>query len=183
MPLHLRFRQIVLLLPLAALLLPGCTKEEVEEPLPSLSFAFEYPAMPLTVDSALMAEQGGLVLDLGAGAYQQALSAQGYLPSQVQELTFHKARLFFASPVNSYYDAVKSVHVQIRKGDGQPHTIARLDPVPDGAQTLLLKLTGAEVLRLATADAQLIFSMQFDGPIPQQTQHVLVLGAKVTVAL
>lgn len=178
-------RGFAVLLPMVALVWAGCSKQaEKEDIVPEASFSFEYPAMPLTLDSASVAGPGGVALELDSNALAQALQANQYAPGQLREFSFTKARLFFSTPVNSSYNSVKSVAVKLAVGDAAPVTIAKLPSVPAGAQTLLLNLTGADVLQLVKSKhARIVFTMDFDGPMPPVSTHMLVLGARVKVSL
>lgn len=182
----LKPRNLSLMLPLAALLVAGCSKEKevLEEIVPEVSFSMDYPALPITVDSAAVAGPFGVSVALDPAILAQALQARDYSVGQITALKFTKARLYFTSPLNSYYNNVGSVSVQVGVDQSVPVTVAVLDPVPDGAQTLLLQLADVNVLDLVTSsNVQVIAKMQFDGPIPAVTGHSLVLGAEVTVGL
>ncbi len=174
-------RRIALLLPASALLLAGCSKAvEEEEILPEVAFSFDFPALPITLDSATVAGPG-LVLELDSNALAQAMAAQGYLPGQLMGVSINKATLYWSGPVGGTYNSVQSVALLLGAGDAAPVTVASMDPVPVGAQTLLLPLAGAEVLQLLQGDhPRISFRMQFDGPMPQ-SGHLLVLGARVGV--
>lgn len=182
----LNARNLVLMLPLAALLAAGCSKEKeaLEEIAPEVRFSMDYPALPITVDSAAVAGPFGVSVALDPAILAQALQAQNYSVGQLTALKFTKARLYFTSPLNSYYNNVQSVTVQVGVDQSVPVTVAVLDPVPNGAQTLLLQLPDVNVLDLVTgSNVQVIAKMQFDGPIPAVTGHSLVLGAEATVGL
>jgi hypothetical protein len=173
-----------MVLPLVALLMGGCTKEEKEELIPEASFSMDYPAIPFSIDSAAVAGPNGVSVELDASVLAQALQAQSYTVSQLKEFRFTKARLYFTSPLNSYYNSVQSVTIGIGVDQSVPVTVAKLNPVPDGAQTLLLQLPDVNVLDLVrSSNVRIIAKMQFDGPVPQITSHTLVLGALVTVTL
>lgn len=177
-------RNAALLLPLAALLGAGCSKQaDMEEIIPEAAFTFEYPAMPVTLDSAAVVGPG-LTLPLDSTVLAHAAAAGHYSPGQLQELKLSKVRLYFASPVNSFYNSVKSVAVFMQENDMAVVPVAKLDPVPDGAQTLLLELDDVDVLHLVRGNhARLLLMMRFDGPIPPVTHHVLAVGARAKVRL
>ncbi|MCO6482868.1 MAG: hypothetical protein J5I62_08745 [Flavobacteriales bacterium] len=177
-------RDLAVLLPLAALLLAGCSKqEEVEELVPEVSFSFDYPALPLSMDSAVVAGPG-LELELDSNALGQAVAANHYVPSQLTKLALTKMRLHFAMPANSFYNPVKSVKVFMQANETSAVQVAKLNPVPDGAQTLLLDLNDVDVLQLVRSNqARLILRVGFDGPMPETTGHVMALGARATVRL
>ena len=170
---------------MVALFIGGCKKEEQAEIIvPKTSFSVDFPAMPLSIDSSAVAGTFGVSMALDASVLAQALQAQSYSVGQLTEFKFTKARLYFTSPLNSYYNSVQSVTIQIGVDESVPVTVAKLNPVPDGAQTLLLQLPDVNVLDLVqSSNVQIIAKMQFDGPIPQVTSHTLVLGALATVSL
>lgn len=182
---NLPLRGLAIALPLSALVWGGCSKQaEKEDIVPEASFSMEYPALPVTVDSATVAGPAGALLELDNNILAQALQAKQYTPGQLTEFEFTKARLYFSTPVNSSYNSVKSVAVKLAVGDAAPVTIAKLPEVPNGAQTLLLDLTGADVLQaVKSGHARIVFTMEFDGPMPPVSTHMLVLGARVKVAL
>ncbi len=182
---HYSLRDIALLLPMAALLGMGCGNKEAEkeELVPEVAFTFDYPAMVISVDSAQVAGPG-MYVELDSALLAQAAQANHYAPSQLSGFTFTKARLHFSSPMNSRYDALRSVELYAMRGDFVAVQVAKLDPVPVGAQTLLLKLSGTDVLDIVrSGQARLMMKMRFDGPVPPVTGHVLVLGAQVKVHL
>lgn len=171
----------LLLLIMSAVVWSGCTKvQEEEELVPELSFSFDLPAMPIILDSAAVASPSGMVLALDSTALAQALEARGYLPGQVLGASINKATLYSSTPVNGTYDAVGSVQLQLAAGDAAPVTVAALDPVPAGAQTLLLDLSGPDVQHVLQGhQPRLCLRMVFDGPLTPQSSHLLVLGARV----
>lgn len=168
-----------------ALLMGGCKKEEQAEIIiPQASFSMDFPAMPFSIDSSAVASPMGVSMELDPSVLAQALQAQSYSVGQLKELKFTKARLYFTSPLNSFYNSVQSVTIQIGVDQSIPVTVAKLNPVPNGAQTLLLQLPDVDVLDLVkTSNVRIIAKMQFDGPIPLLTGHSLVLGATATVTL
>ena len=174
-------RLLAFLLPVSAFLWVGCNKAlEEEELLPEVAFSFDFPALPVTIDSATVAGPG-LVLELDSNALAQAMAAQGYLPGQLMGVSINKASLYWSAPAGGSYDPVRSAALQLGAGDAAPVTVASMDPVPVGAQTLLLPLAGAEVLHLLRGNhPRISFRMQFDGAMPQ-SDHLLVLGARVAV--
>ncbi|HMN05701.1 MAG TPA: hypothetical protein PKD45_08240 [Flavobacteriales bacterium] len=177
-------RRAALFLPLSALLWAGCAKEaEKEELIPEVAFQFDYPAMPVTLDSATVAGPG-VVLALDSTTLDGAVAANHYLPSQLHELKLTKARLYFTSPVNSFYNSLKSVTVFMQESDVAAVQVAKLDPVPNGAQTLLLNLGDVDVLQMVRSNhARLILRMEFDGPMAAATGHVLSISARAKVQL
>lgn len=181
---HSSVRNLAILLPLAALLWSGCSKEQIlEEVAPAVPFTFNYPAIPLTLDSAVVAGPG-LVLALDSTVLGDAVAANNYVPGQLAGLVLNKARLHFATPVNSFYNSFKSVTVFMQASETYAVQVAKLDPVPNGAQTLVLGLDDVDVLQLVRSNqARLILRIQFDGPVPSGTTHMLALGATATVAL
>src|SRR5690606_20367603 len=151
---------------------------------PEVRFSMDFPALPITVDSTAVAGPFGVSVALDPAILAQALQAQNYSVGQLTAFKFTKARLYFTSPLNSYYNNVQSVTVQVGVDQSLPVTVAVLDPVPDGAQTLLLQLPDVNVLDLVTgSNVQVIVTMQFDGPSPAVPGHSLVLGAEATVGL
>ena len=182
---NMPIRALAVALPLSALVWAGCSKQaEKEDIVPEASFPVEYPALPVILDSATVAGPSGAVLELDNNVLAQALQAKQYTPGQLTEFTFTKARLYFSTPVNSSYNSVKSVAVKLAVGDAAPVTIAKLPAVPNGAQTLLLNLTGADVLQVVkSGHARIVFTMEFDGPMPPVSTHMLVLEARVKVSL
>ena len=181
----LHYRNIALALPFVALLMAGCAKEEQQEVIiPQASFSVDYPAIPFSIDSSAVASPMGVSMELDPSVLSQALQAQSYSVGQLKELKFTKARLYFTSPLNSYYNSVQSVTIQIGVDQSIPVTVANLNPVPNGAQTLILQMPDVNVLDLVkTSNVRIIAKMQFDGPIPPLTGHSLVLSAKATVTL
>lgn len=180
-----RWPQAALFLPLMAALLAGCSKVvEEEELLPEASFSFDFPAIPVTLDSAVVASPSGLALALDSSALAQAMQVQGYLPGQLLGISLDKATLYVSSPVNGNYDGVQTITLKLGAGESAPVTVAAMDPVPDGAQTLLLPMLGAEVLSvLQGPQPRVSFRMAFDGPVVPQSSHLLVLGARVKVRI
>lgn len=170
---------------MAALLGMGCGNKEAEkeELVPEVAFSFDYPAMAISVDSAQVAGPG-ISVTLDSTLLAQAAQAHHYAPGQLAGFAFTKARLHFSSPMNSHYDALQSIEVYAMRGDFVAVQVAKLDPVPEGAQTLLLKLNGTDVLDIVrNGQSRLMLKMRFDGPVPPVTGHVLVLGAQVKVHL
>ena len=181
----LHFRNTALVLPLVALLMAGCSKEEQQDVIiPQTSFSMDYPAIPFSIDSSDAASPMGVSMELDPSILAQALQAQSYSIGQLKELKFTKARLYFTSPLNSFYNSVQSVTIQIGVDQSLPVTVADLNPVPNGAQTLLLQMPDVNVLDLIQSNnVRIIAKMQFDGPIPPVTGHSLVLSAQATVTL
>lgn len=182
---HSPVRNTVILLSMAALAWTGCSKEQVLDEIapPAVPFSFTYPAIPVALDSAVVAGPG-LTLELDSTVLGSAAQANGYLPGQITGLVLNKARLHFATPVNSFYNSFKSVTVFIQASETYAVQVAKLDPVPNGAQTLLLGLDDVDVLDLVRSNhAKLILRVEFDGPIAQGTTHMLSIGAKATVEL
>lgn len=175
---------LALALPMAVLLWTGCSKEqEIEELLPATTFTFDYPALPITIDSATVAGPG-LVFALDSTTLAQAAQAHQYVPGQITALELTKARLHFASPANSFYNSIASVKLFLQADETSVVQVASLNPVPNGAQTLLLKLSPVDVLQLMrSSQARMILRMEFDGPMPTTTGHVVALGARATVDL
>ncbi|MCO5274730.1 MAG: hypothetical protein M9900_07395 [Flavobacteriales bacterium] len=176
---------IALVLPALSLAWTGCSKtEEKEELVPEVSFSFDLPALPVSIDSAEVAGPFGMMLELDSAALADALAANNYVPSQLTGMTFTKARLYGSTPVNGVFNHVASVKVQLGVDVSPPVTVASLAPVPNGSQTLLLGLSGVDVLQLVrSGQARIVLRMAFDGPVPPQSTHLLVLGARANVGL
>ena len=82
------------------------------------------------------------------------------------------------------YNALQAVTLQVTVDQSPPVTVAGLNPVPNGAQTLLLHLGDVNVLDLIkSSNVHFVFKVQLDGPLPAMSSHSLVLGAKVGVEM
>ena len=177
-------RTALLSTPLIAILLGGCTKDQQEQLKPTADLNMEYPAIPFTVDSGGVAGQITLTLSFDGNALGQLLADNNYSLAQLKEFRFTKANLHLTSPAGGNYDALGSVSLQLGLGSGQPVTVASLDPVPDGAQTIVMQLGDVNVADIIRdSNVQLIAKVQLDGPMPATSEHTLDLGAKVTVQL
>ena len=73
----LNIRNVALILPLAALLAAGCSKEKeaLEEIAPEVRFSMDFPALPITVDSTAVAGPFGVSVALDPAILAQALQA------------------------------------------------------------------------------------------------------------
>lgn len=177
-------RITAILLPLAALFLGGCTKQQQEEVESRAVVDITYPAIPFTIDSATVGGQYELNLAIDPSILAQAMTAHNYTLAQLADFRFTKANLFLTSPVTGNYNALHSVTLQVAVDQSPPVTVANLNPVPNGAQTLLLHLGDVDVLDLMkSSNVHFIFKVQLDGPLPPVSGHSLVLGAKLGVKL
>jgi hypothetical protein len=179
------FRNSFLLLPMAALALAGCSKPQEEEIIPETTLEMNYPAIPFTIDSADVAGgQFEMDLDIDANVLGQVLAANQYSLAQLTQFKFTKANLFLTSPVTGNYNAMHAVTLQVAVDQSPPLTVAGMNPVPNGAQTLLLHMGDVNVLDLMkSSNVHFVFKVQLDGPLPAMSSHSLVLGAKVGVGL
>lgn len=179
------FQNTALLMPIAALVLAGCNKEKQEEIIPETMVEMTYPAIPFTIDSGdVVGGQYEMNLTIDATVLSQALAADHYSLAQLTQFKFTKANLFLTSPVTGNYNALHAVTLQVAVDQSPPVTVAGLDPVPNGAQTLLLHPGDVNVLDLMnSSNVHFVFKVQLDGPLPAESSHSLVLGAKVGVEL
>lgn len=179
------FRNIAFLLPVAALMLAGCSKEQQENVIPDTMLEMTYPAIPFTIDSGDVVDGRYEVnLNIDANVLGQALAANQYSLAQLTQFKFTKANLFLTSPTTGNYNALQAVTLQVTVDQSPPVTVAGLNPVPNGAQTLLLHLGDVNVLDLIkSSNVHFVFKVQLDGPLPAMSSHSLVLGAKVGVEM
>ncbi len=176
------FNKAAILLPVFALMLGGCTKEQQEQLKPTAELQMEYAVIPFTVDSGGVAGELQLTLNFDGNALGQLLTDNGYSLSQLKEFRFTKAQLHLTTPATGNYDLLHSISLQLGLGSGQPVTVADLDPVPDGAQTLVMSLGDVNVAEIIRdSNVQLVVKAQLDGPMPAFSEHSLDLGAKVVV--
>lgn len=178
-------RNTALLLPIAALMFAGCSKEQQEEVIPETTLAMNYPAIPFTIDPGdVVGGQFEINLAIDANVLGQVLAANSYSLTQLTQFKFTKANLFLTSPTTGNYNALHVVTLQVAVDQSPPVTVAQLNPVPNGAQTLLLQLGDVNVLDLIRSNnVHLVAKMQLDGPLPPTSSHSLVLSAKVGVGL
>lgn len=179
------FRNTALLFPIAALLFAGCSKEKQEEIVPETMLEMTYPAIPFTIDSGdVVGGQYEMNLTIDAAVLSQALASNHYSLAQLTQFKFTKANLFLTSPVTGNYNALHAVTLQVAVDQSPPVTVAGLNPVPNGAQTLVLHLSDENVLDLIrSSNVHFVFKVQLDGPLPAASSHSLVLGAKVGLNL
>ncbi|HRO41027.1 MAG TPA: hypothetical protein PLY76_13845 [Flavobacteriales bacterium] len=177
-------RAITLMLPLAVLLSAGCTKEQQEELKPTVDLNLEYPAIAFSVDSGGAAGQLSITLSFDGNALGQLLADNNYSLDQLKEFRFTKADLHLTTPAGSNYDMLGSIALQLALANGQPVTVANLDPIPHGTQTIVMHLGDVNVADIIRdSNVQLTAKVQLDGPMPTASEHTLDLGAKVVVQL
>ena len=177
-------RITAILLPLIALFLGGCTKQQQEEVESRTVVDITYPAIPFTIDSGDVSGQYEVNLAVDPAVLAQVMTAHNYSIAQLADFTFTKANLFLTSPVTGNYNALQSVTLQVAVDQSPPVTVASLNPVPSSAQTLILHMGDADVLDLMkSSNVHFIFKVQLDGPLPPVSGHSLVLGAKLGVKL
>ena len=179
------FRHSVLVGSMALMILSGCTKEEGEDIIPETTLEMSYPAIPFTVHAGdVVNGQYALNLDINANVLAQVLAAKHYSLAQLTTFKFTKANLFLTSPAAGNYNAVQEVTLQVAVDQSPPVAVAGLDPVPNGAQTLLLQMGDVNVLDLMkSSHVHFVVQLEMDGPLPAVSSHSLVLNAKVGVAL
>lgn len=178
-------RNTALLLPIVALMLAGCSKEKQEEVIPETMLEMTYPAIPFTIDSSdVIGGQYEMNLTVDANVLSHALAANHYSLAQLTQFKFTKANLFLTGPSTGNYNALHAVTLQVAVDQSPPRTVAGLNPVPNGAQTLLLQMGDVNVLELMkSSTVHFVVKVQLDGPLPAVSSHSLVLGAKVGVGL
>jgi hypothetical protein len=175
---------ILLALPLLAVLMQGCTKEQEEPIVPPVEITVDYPAIPFTIHASDVPGQFQLQLNLDPDVLGQALAAHDYTLGQIMDFRFTTAKFHLSAPANGNYNAMESVTVQVASGDGQPVTVANLYPVPEDSHTLILNLAGVNVADLMRGGSTYINAkVQLDGTLPDVSNHQLLLSAKVTMQL
>lgn len=175
---------VLLALPLLAVLLQGCTKEQAEPIVPPVELAVNYPAIPFSIQANDVPGQFQLQFDLNADVLGQALAAHQYTLAQVMDFRFTTAKLHLSSPADGNYNALESVTLQVASGDSEPISVANLYPVPDGSHTLILNLSApnlADLMRVG--NVRIIAKFHRDGTLPDVSNHQLLLSAKVTMQL
>ncbi len=178
------FAPVLLVLPMVALLLQGCTKEQAEPIVPPVELAVDYPAIPFSIQGNDVPGQFQLQFDLDADVLGQVLTAHDYTLGQVMEFRFTMAKLHLASPANGNYNALGSVTLQAASGDNEPLSVANMYPVPDGSHTLILNLSAPNIADLMRGgNVRIIAKFHLDGTLPDVSNHQLLLSAKVTMQL
>ncbi len=172
----------ILALPLSALFFGGCTKEQQEQLKPTVEMNMEYPAIAFSLDSGGAAGAMELTLSFDGNALGQVLADNNYSLSQLKEFRFTKANLHFGSPEGGNYDALGAIAIQLGLANGTPITVAHLEPIPDGAQTLVMQLGDVNVAdMLRNSEVRLTAKLQLDGVAPSASEHTLDLGGKIVV--
>ncbi len=178
------FRSILFVMPLAALFLSACTKEDQEKLQPTAELNMLYQSIAFSLDSGGAAGYMEITLSFDGNALGQVLSDNHYTLSQLKEFRFTQANLHLVTPEGGNYDPLGSIALQLALANGTAVTVAQLNPVPDGTGTLALQLGDVNVADIIRdSNVQLTAMVQLDGPMPATSEHTLDLGAKVVVQL
>ena len=168
----------------AIVLSSACIKDDQKDLNLTAELQMQYNSVEFIVPPTPTPGAVQLAINLDGNALAQTLSTNGYTLDQLQEFHFTNGTLHIDSPDTANFNALQSLSLQLSLAGGTPVTIASVDPVPDGANSLTLNMPGSNVADiLRNSSIQLIANVVLDGIVTDTLRQKLDLGGRIVVKL